>query len=672
MNKLIFNTSLFFILFIGIFSLSNTAEALNIGSLRSAVTPGFSFVMDLKLGDTDPAVKELQKILNADPATIVAAEEVGSPGKESTYFGSLTKEAVIKFQNKYKDVILTLNSLTTADGVVNKATRTKLNLLLSVMTTYDSVGSPQGQAGSGPVNPTYVAPVVVATPTQPSISICSFAELLIRIGIITPTRAPIVRSTLNCPAVGTTPVTGPFVDIKVNGKNGPLTLDLPQDVTVSWTSSGVTSCRSGSSVTKPVSGSQTVSVKNSGAFQITCVGPSGSVSDSVIVTNSDSEDLIITASVQASTTKATFTISTNNAATYKLSYGLTSATVSNVTIPGTNTTKTYELTGLTANTKYYYKVLATDSNGGKVESSVGNFNTLPISGTTNALNPKITVLYVIPNMTSALFVLSTDKSTTAVINYGIEGQNQKSVGLSPASIFKQKQVDGLTANTTYSYQAIVTDLEGRVASSTVRTFKTLTQLATSTGLSGSEEETEEEFQSPENPFAGVVVSVNECADLEDVTEVVIDPCPPGTVTATIMTDGPVAGGPETDVVEKTLTSQIKITIRNWVHDIPKVGETIFGKAVHDDALICGETAASSLAEHVGTITGQYGHEPAAEGQCQQVLSVQGGGAPGGGGFLGGVVAGAAAGAAIGSFIPGVGTVVGGFIGGIAGGIASLF
>jgi hypothetical protein len=55
---------------------------------------------DLKLGSNSPEVKILQEILNNNGFAITTSG-AGSPGNESTYFGDLTKQALIRFQQKY-------------------------------------------------------------------------------------------------------------------------------------------------------------------------------------------------------------------------------------------------------------------------------------------------------------------------------------------------------------------------------------------------------------------------------------------------------------------------------------------------------------------------------------------------------------------------------------------
>ena len=85
-----------------------------------------SLTRGLDLGSTGEDVRTLQKILNSDPATRVASSGVGSPGRETTYFGPATQSAVKKFQVKYAIA----SQGNAGYGYVGPATRAKLNTLL--------------------------------------------------------------------------------------------------------------------------------------------------------------------------------------------------------------------------------------------------------------------------------------------------------------------------------------------------------------------------------------------------------------------------------------------------------------------------------------------------------------------------------------------------------------
>lgn len=69
-------------------------------SLDKSNVPVQTFKKDLYLGMTDPDVLLLQKLLNKNGYTI-ATSGAGSPGKETNFFGNLTRLAVIKLQKDW-------------------------------------------------------------------------------------------------------------------------------------------------------------------------------------------------------------------------------------------------------------------------------------------------------------------------------------------------------------------------------------------------------------------------------------------------------------------------------------------------------------------------------------------------------------------------------------------
>jgi peptidoglycan hydrolase-like protein with peptidoglycan-binding domain len=98
---------------------------------KKAFQNGDFFNKDLKQGDRNNDVKKLQEVLNDDHTTQVAEKGPGSPGNETDFFGFLTKRAVIRFQEKYADEILTPINLMEGTGIVGFLTRKKLNEVVS-------------------------------------------------------------------------------------------------------------------------------------------------------------------------------------------------------------------------------------------------------------------------------------------------------------------------------------------------------------------------------------------------------------------------------------------------------------------------------------------------------------------------------------------------------------
>lgn len=86
------------------------------------------FIHILTRGVQSDEVKRLQQFLNTNPDTQLTSKGHGSLGEETTFFGSLTENAVRKFQTKHS-IISYGSSNTTGFGRVGPRTQNMINLL---------------------------------------------------------------------------------------------------------------------------------------------------------------------------------------------------------------------------------------------------------------------------------------------------------------------------------------------------------------------------------------------------------------------------------------------------------------------------------------------------------------------------------------------------------------
>ncbi len=85
-----------------------------------------AFKRDLKMGDRGEDVMRLQKYLNAQ-GFLVAESGTGSPGHETELFGAGTRDALIKFQEHYANILLKPYGLTQGTGYFGAKTRELVN-----------------------------------------------------------------------------------------------------------------------------------------------------------------------------------------------------------------------------------------------------------------------------------------------------------------------------------------------------------------------------------------------------------------------------------------------------------------------------------------------------------------------------------------------------------------
>ena len=185
----------------------------------SAAPCPYIWNQNLKIGSTGPGVKALQQFLNNSSDTQITISGIGSPGNESSTFGSLTAKAVTKFQEKYAATILTPQGLTIGTGSVGNATRAELNALCTATAT--SAASTPAATTQITTQTTGTDSLTISDPGQPASSIApagAFSVPFISVTLTAGSKDIVVNSiTVHRVGLGSD---GAFASISINGPDG--------------------------------------------------------------------------------------------------------------------------------------------------------------------------------------------------------------------------------------------------------------------------------------------------------------------------------------------------------------------------------------------------------------------------------------------------------------------
>ncbi len=171
-------------------------------------------------------------------------------------------------------------------------------------------------------------------------------------------------------------------------------------------------------------------------------------------------------------TSATISWTTDEGATSRVAYGLTSSYDSYTTFDATLVTShSQPLSSLTAATTYHYAVVSTDSSGNTATSSDQTFTTAAVPDTTA---PVISAISSgTPGQTSTTVTWTTDENATSRVAYGLTSSYDSYTTLDATTVTSHSQlVSGLTSATTYHYAVVSTDSSGNTATSSDQTFTT--------------------------------------------------------------------------------------------------------------------------------------------------------------------------------------------------------
>ena len=178
-----------------------------------------------------------------------------------------------------------------------------------------------------------------------------------------------------------------------------------------------------------------------------------------------------TKTAAVSTTTVRITWQTNKSADSQVQYGATNAYGSLSSVGPSDTSHTVNLSGLTPNTKYYYRAVSKTASGETAYSSSQQFTTLAVQ--TPPSPPVISNVSTSVSTSSVTITWTTSKPATSDIQYGTTTSYGFTLGKDAAlKTLHVRRISNLPARSLYHFRPVVADSGGNTAFGKDRTFTT--------------------------------------------------------------------------------------------------------------------------------------------------------------------------------------------------------
>lgn len=223
------------------------------------------------------------------------------------------------------------------------------------------------------------------------------------------------------------------------------------------------------------SGSIILPIGGDDSFSVTATVPSsggggepgggGGGGAPVDVTAPTISDIVVSA---VTTSTATITWATSEAATRFLDYGITTSfELGTETVSGYYTSHSVALMGLSEGQTYYFRIRAVDIAGNSATSTTQSFTTL------DETDPVISEIEVVDiTTTSARVTWTTNESADSTVSYGLTSSYSETETDSSLVTSHSILLTDLTSGTTYHFQVLSTDASSNQAFSSDDTFTT--------------------------------------------------------------------------------------------------------------------------------------------------------------------------------------------------------